>query len=1845
MKLKTAPLFIVAISLLLASASIVRASGNDPAAAPQPAQPAQAPQEISPPETSQLQDFKLITDQDGWLLANGSLFWSADGGRSWQNITPPLDQMTYIQGVYFLDDAQTGWAALTTLNPSGDIQYSIAKTSDQGASWQVMPAGLFASGDPDGVSSGMFLQFLDPNNGFLVVRRATSSNFQVGTLFHTSDGGASWQRLWIPIGEPVSFVTNEKGWVAGGVTGDELYETTDGGNSWQRRDVGGGQGRNLYRLPVFENENSGILPVVVKQGTTSQVDAYMTEDGGATWQLSASVPVNREVNSGKEIPLSAQKNRHWTVVVPHGQKTLRSSPGKSVDSLSNAGPGSDAIDQLDMATDTTGWATTSAGNCSGTSSFDLLNPDPIGITCTSQVNLLLTEDGGATWQALPLPLSGAKAMLSSGYKSELYAGQGFDSCSMPTTTLMQDWAANSPYRVWNLYIGGSSRAGCGTLTSSYVQQLASMGWRFIPTWVGPQAACTSFSTRMSYDANTAYAQGRQEADKAIDTAASLGLTNADKTGAIIYYDLEFFNTTNASCKAAAIAFMNGWTGRLHERGNQAGVYGSPCSSAVPDFANNSNKLDAVWLAVWLSPNQYRANVSLSTMACISSTLWPTHQRMRQYSGSHRESWGSFSLGSIDTNVIDAPVVELGRNTACPQSGGATLYWNTGFNCANSSGDAGYRQLTKPGLQNVNDGAFNDKASSLRVPSGWSVMLYENANQSGGSACFSTDASDLSTKGNFDGTNMPVAGNVSSMKVFDNTDCNSNPPPEPALGYWNTTYYLGTQFGTQCSVTTEPGPFLFKDWGALAPTSSCRTDNWSARFTNTVHFQTGTYTFAVGSDDWARIKIGTEVVLDNWQGKDQHSATRQMTEGDYAVTVEYAETTGDARLAAWWTGPGFVAPREARDPNQWYAQYWGNISEWWDPIVQVNEGTGALDHQWGFNSPGYGLPVDRFSARYQRQVNFGCGTYIFHIQADDGVRFAVDGQVLLDKWLDQSAKFDVPVKLTAGAHELTVDYYDGSQAAALQLNWDQQSSCSGPTPTKTFTPTRTATNLPATPTRTPTNPPAAPTRTATNPPAAPTRTPTNPPAAPTRTATNPPAAPTATPNGSQWTSFFSDSFESGNFSAWTSSVTDGGDLSVSTNGAMDGSRAMNVRINDNHYIYSIYRDPTPEKTYKAFFRYDPNSISMASGDIFALFNGYTSAGDEVLNFRTRRYGGVYQLQARAKDNSGHWVESGWYTISDIPHRVEIEWKSSDPYAGNGYLLLSLDDAVNIGKLTGIANGAISISEVRLGAPNGLDSGTRGTVIFDNFIASRQTGTGAPSATNTPVAAPTRTATNPPATPTRTATKPPAATNTPIAAPTRTATNPPAAPTATPNGSQWTSFFSDSFESGNFSAWTSSVTDGGDLSVSTNGAMDGSRAMNARINDNHYIYSIYRDPTPEKTYKAFFRYDPNSISMASGDIFALFNGYTSAGDEVLNFRTRWYGGVYQLQARAKDNSGHWVESGWYTISDIPHRVEIEWKSSDPYAGNGYLLLSLDNAVNIGKLTGIANGAISISEVRMGAPNGLDSGTRGTVIFDNFIASRQTSLGGPISVPTTAPTLVPTKPQVTATATNPPAAPTRTATNPPSAPTATPGGSQWTNFFSDSFELGNFSAWTSSVTDGGDLSVSTNGAMDGSRAMNARINDNHYIYSIYRDPTPEKTYKAFFRYDPNSISMASGDIFALFNGYTSAGDEVLNFRTRRYGGVYQLQARAKDNSGHWVESGWYTISDIPHRVEIEWKSSDPYAGNGYLLLSLDNAVNIGNLTGIANGAISISEVRLGAPNGLDSGTRGTVIFDNFIASRIAQ
>lgn len=195
------------------------------------------------------------------------------------------------------------------------------------------------------------------------------------------------------------------------------------------------------------------------------------------------------------------------------------------------------------------------------------------------------------------------------------------------------------------------------------------------------------------------------------------------------------------------------------------------------------------------------------------------------------------------------------------------------------------------------------------------------------------------------------------------------------------------------------------------------------------------------------------------------------------------------------------------------------------------------------------------------------------------------------------------------------------------------------------------------------------------------------------------------------------------------------------------------------------------------------------------------------------------------------------------------------------------------------------------------------------------------------------------------------------------------------------FSDSFESGDFKAWSSSKSDGSDLDISQEAALAGSRGLQARIDDNSSIFLTDNSPLGESRYYTRYHFDPNSIKMASGNTHRVFQGYAGSSTLVLRVDFRFSDGKYQLQAALRNDGSGWKNSKWITIADASNHVKLEWQAATGLGANDGKLVLWINGDRKSILTGVDNDTRRIDGVRLGALAGIDSGTRGIYYFDDF------------------------------------------------------------------------------------------------------------------------------------------------------------------------------------------------------------------------------------------------------------------------
>jgi hypothetical protein len=288
----------------------------------------------------------------------------------------------------------------------------------------------------------------------------------------------------------------------------------------------------------------------------------------------------------------------------------------------------------------------------------------------------------------------------------------------------------------------------------------------------------------------------------------------------------------------------------------------------------------------------------------------------------------------------------------------------------------------------------------------------------------------------------------------------------------------------------------------------------------------------------------------------------------------------------------------------------------------------------------------------------------------------------------------------------------------------------------------------------------------------------------------------------------------------------------------------------------------------------------------------------------------------------------------------------------------------------------------------------TNIVSNTPTNTPTATRIP--TNTPTNTPTSTASpvsTSTATPTNSPTATPITTNTPTNTPTSTA-SPVGTSTPTPTTAPASdAIFADGFESGNLSAWSSSNTNNGALSVSPQAAMLGSYGLQVVINSTSSIYASYNLPSSEPQYRARFYFDPNSIAMTDANAHYLCIGYdavATTASAVFNLDFRYSAGAYQVRLRQQDDSQATVSTPWVTITDAPHVVELQWwAATSAGANNGGIALWVDG-VQTGSLSNLDNDTRRIERVRLGAASSVDAGTVGTYYIDAFESRRQTYIG---------------------------------------------------------------------------------------------------------------------------------------------------------------------------------------------------------------------------------------------------------------
>jgi hypothetical protein len=260
-------------------------------------------------------------------------------------------------------------------------------------------------------------------------------------------------------------------------------------------------------------------------------------------------------------------------------------------------------------------------------------------------------------------------------------------------------------------------------------------------------------------------------------------------------------------------------------------------------------------------------------------------------------------------------------------------------------------------------------------------------------------------------------------------------PAVAQGDWYGEYFSNRDLAGGPVFTRYDSRLRF-DWGTGRPAEGVPSDNFSARWTRSEWFESGTYRFSYRSDDGIRVWVGDTLVVDDWRDRQAGWSwvDHTVTGGTHTVRVEYFEHAGSAAVEVAW--------ERVSGEAVWRAELFDNRKLSGSPdLVRYDA---AIDFDWEDGGPGGGMPADDFSVRWTRTLGFTSGSYRFYASCDDGVRIFVDSSRVVDAWQDQKLPNTRSggIFLGSGQHTVVVEYYQHGGEASAHVWWKRLGAFTG-----------------------------------------------------------------------------------------------------------------------------------------------------------------------------------------------------------------------------------------------------------------------------------------------------------------------------------------------------------------------------------------------------------------------------------------------------------------------------------------------------------------------------------------------------------------------------------------------------------------------------------------------------------------------------------------------------------------------------------------------------------------------------------------------------------------------------------
>ncbi len=207
-----------------------------------------------------LRSISFFDEQNGFAVGGDStILKTTDGGISWSSINKGIENWYDVD----FSNYPIGWIIG---NSNTYIHGRLIKTTDGGKTWNDVTSLTFSAGFPE-------IQFTSKNVGWIKTDAPDSTGYT--RLYKTTDSGINWLPVLSSERDDLysmDFISNEIGWISTEFYPGLIFHTTNGGGSWE-----------TYNTPGALLSISFVDSLTGWGTALGNRDMYKTTDGGKTW--------------------------------------------------------------------------------------------------------------------------------------------------------------------------------------------------------------------------------------------------------------------------------------------------------------------------------------------------------------------------------------------------------------------------------------------------------------------------------------------------------------------------------------------------------------------------------------------------------------------------------------------------------------------------------------------------------------------------------------------------------------------------------------------------------------------------------------------------------------------------------------------------------------------------------------------------------------------------------------------------------------------------------------------------------------------------------------------------------------------------------------------------------------------------------------------------------------------------------------------------------------------------------------------------------------------------------------------------------------------------------------------------------------------------------------------------------------------------------------------------------------------------------------------------------------------------------------------------------------------------